>query len=323
MQIITAKQVYELLDMPACIDLMAQTQADLSAGRISIPLRQAIDAGNGGILLMMPGSNPALNISGVKILTIYPDNPNHREASLPAIQGYIMLFDADNGVPLAMIDAASVTAIRTAAASAMATRILANPQAGSLTILGCGVQAASHIEAICAVRDIHTIRVWSRNPEKVLAFVAEHQHQAREVIAETDAAAAISAADIICAVTGASAPVIHASALRSGCHVNLVGAHSPEHREADSATLQRARVFTEVAEFALAESGDIRLAIAEGLIDASDIAGEIGEVILQEIPGRESPEQITLYKSLGNVAQDLAAARYVFDQLNQQESSCP
>ncbi len=320
MRFISAEQVYKTLSMAACIDLMADTQADLSAGKIRIPLRQAIDAGNNGTLLMMPGSHPELTVSGVKVLTVYPDNP---QASLPAIQGSIMLFDAENGTPMAMIDAASVTAIRTAAASGMATRVLANPDASALTILGCGVQAASHIKAICSVRDIETIRVWSRNPVSVDNFVTRHSGAAERVIAERDISRALNAADIICAVTGAASPLIHSTALRNGSHVNLVGAHSPESREADGMTLQRARVFTEVTEFALAESGDIRMAITEGYLDVSDIAREIGAVILQQIAGREDSEQITLYKSLGNIAQDLVAARYVFDQLTSQEQSCP
>jgi len=312
-KVIDADRVQQTLTMPACIELMADTQAALSRGDIKLPLRNSIEVSGGGQLLIMPGTHPGLNTFGVKLLSLFPGN---RQRSKPVIQGYVVLFDADDGTPLALIEAASLTAIRTAAASAMATRLLANESASNLAILGYGVQAASHLEAMCCVRDIRTVKVWGPNPQRCAEFVDRHQITGVTIEASTNVHEAVADADLICAVSSAREPIIEGSSLKAGVHINLVGAHSADAREADGLTLQKARVFTEVQTFALAESGDLLLAIASGHLRIEDIAGEIGEVVMNMISGRQNPEQITLYKSLGNVAQDLAAARYLFDQLN-------
>lgn len=307
-----AAAVRARLPMSVCIDLMADVQAALSRGEISLPLRSAmpLPGTSGNSLLLMPGALEAPAVFGAKLLSIFPGN-GELEVPLPVIQGQVLLFDGDNGKPMALVEAATLTAIRTAAASAAATRALAGPDASRLALVGYGVQAESHLEAMRAVRPITSVRVWGPDLERARAFADRHRQANLTVEAVATAEAAIRDTDIVCAVSAATTPIIEGPWIAPGCHLNLVGAHSPKAREADGEALRRARVFTEITEFALAEAGDVLLAIQEGFITEEHIAGEIGAVIDGRLAGREAPEQITLYKSLGNTAQDLIAASHV------------
>lgn len=298
--------------MATCIDLLQDLHASISRGEVDMPLRASTPLPYDGenALLVMPGALPEPAVFGAKLLSLYPGNRNTQPPS-PVIQGQVLLFDGTNGAPLALVEAASLTAIRTAAASGAATRALARPDASKLALLGYGVQAVSHLEAMRTVRPIEHVRVWGPNPDKAAAFAEAHGSADCQIQAAPSAEAAISDADVICAVTASETPVIESQWIQPGCHLNLVGAHSPTAREADSATLGRARVFTEITEFALAEAGDLLLAIASGALKQADIAGEIGSVFNGDIVGREQDDQITLYKNLGNVAQDLVAAYHV------------
>ena len=231
------------------------------------------------------------------------------------MQGHILLFDRADGAPLALVEASSVTALRTAAASAAATRVLAREDAATLAVLGCGVLAETHLEAMLAVRPVRDVRIWGRNIDKATAFAQSHADEDGAVVrAVADAAEAVAGADLVCTVTGSHTPVLEGDWLSPGAHVNLVGAHNPATREADGKVLKRGRVYTEITEFALAEAGDLLLAIEEGHFARTDIVGEIGQAIDGQIPGRSSESEITVYKSLGNTAQDLAAAHYVYAQ---------
>lgn len=304
-----AEAVRTHLPMADCIELMAQTQASISRGAITLPLRTFLSLGpSGDGLAIMPGSLASPAVFGAKLISLFPDNAS---SGLPVIQGQVLLFDGNNGTPVALVDAASLTAIRTAAASAAATRVLANPGADTLALLGYGVQAESHLEAMRVVRDVQAVRVWGPDPDKAQAFADRHGNGI-PISATSTAEEAIRGADLICAVSAAQDPIIRGEWLEPGCHLNLVGAYSPTMREADGPTLARARIFTEITEFALEEAGDILLAMQEGHITEADLIGEIGAVLNGDVPGRESPEQITLYKSLGNTAQDLAAAWHIF-----------
>lgn len=309
-----ADQVRERLPMAACIDLLTELHRAISRGEVSLPLRSSVPLpyppSESNALLVMPGALPEPAVFGAKLLSIFPEND--RTGTAPVIQGYVLLFDGNNGQPLALIDAGSLTAIRTAAASGAATRALALTEATDLALLGYGVQAASHLEAMCSIRPITRVRVWGPNPDRAAAFAKAQSTSALEVQPVATAEAAVTGADIICAVTASPTPVIEGRWLAPGCHLNLVGAHTPSTREADGAALARARVFTEITAFALAEAGDLLLAMAEGALTESAIAGEIGAVFEGTLSGRRSAEEITLYKNLGNVAQDLAAAHHVF-----------
>lgn len=292
--------------MDACIDLMADTQAAISRGEITLPPRDFIPvAGGSGVMGLMPGEIPAG--FGAKLISLYPGNPARGR---PAIQGAVLLFDGDAGALSAVVDGAAITAIRTAAASGAATRALARENAGTLALLGYGAQAESHLEAMCCVRPVREVRVWGPSIGKARRFARRHARAGRPVTATLDSREAIHGADIVCAVSGAAEPVIEGRWLAPGCHLNLVGAHAPGAREADGETLQLARVFTEITRVAMRESGDILLAIEEGKLAAEDLRGEIGAAFDGRIEGRRNEEEITLYVSLGNSAQDLAAARF-------------
>lgn len=302
-----ASTVRRVLRMDACINLMAETQAAISRGEIKLPPRSFIPVADGmGTMGLMPGEIPSG--FGAKLISLFPENPR---AGLPAIQGCIVLFDRNTGTPAARIDGASVTAIRTAAASAAATRALAREDASVLALLGYGVQAATHLEAMRCIRPVREVRVWGPSMERARNFARQHDARDSGVEAVKTAREAVAGANIVCAVSGATEPIIEGRWLAAGCHVNLVGAHTPTTREADGATLRRARIFTEITSAAMRESGDIQLAIEDGMISGDEICGEIGEVIAGRLAGRRSDEEITLYVSLGNTAQDLAAAHYV------------
>ena len=309
-KVIDAETVQRTLSMSACIDLMADTQLALSQGRIELPLRSIVPiSGADNFLCVMPGENE--NIFGAKMISLFPTNPGDHDK--PAIQGYIILFSKDTGTPIALIDAASVTAIRTAAASAAATRVLAQENARTLALLGYGVQADSHLEAMCAIRPIDEVRIWGRSIAKARKFVAKTRAvHSLNITAVAECQQAVSGADIICAISGAPDPIIQGHWVAPGTHVNLVGAHTATTREADSELIQRARVFTEVNQFALAEAGDLIIPIAAGEMSKDDIVGEIGAVIEGNLAGRLTERDITVYKSLGNTAQDLAAAHYIY-----------
>ena len=302
-----ADTVRRVLRMDACIDLMADTQAAISRDEIKPPLRSFVPVVGGKAGMgIMPGDTPSA--FGAKLVSIYSGNPAR---GLPMIQGCILLFDRETGAPAALVEGASVTGIRTAAASGAATRALAREDACVLALLGYGVQAETHLEAMRCVRPVREVRVWGPSIEKAGRFVAAHKDDGVAVTAVATAREAVSGADLVCAVSASTEPVIEGRWLAPGCHVNLVGSHSPTTREADGETLGRARVFTEISDFAMQEAGDILLAIEEGFLTRADLAGEIGAVIDGLIDGRRDEDEITLYKSLGNVAQDLAAASYI------------
>ena len=305
-----ADTVRRVLRMDACIDLMADTQAAISRGEITPPLRSFVPVAEGkGGMGIMPGDTPSA--FGAKLVSIYAGNPAR---GLPMIQGCIVVFDRETGSPAALVEGASVTGIRTAAASGAATRALAREDASVLALLGYGVQAETHLEAMRCVRPVREVRVWGPSLEKAERFAAAYADDELAISAVATAREAISGADLVCGVSAASEPVIEGRRLADGCHVNLVGSHSPRTREADGETMGRARVFTEITAFAMKEAGDILLAIEEGFLTEGDLAGEIGAVIDGAIEVRRSEDEITLYKSLGNVAQDLAAAHYIAGQ---------
>jgi ornithine cyclodeaminase len=306
-RIIERKLVPELLPMPACIDAMGEAMMTASRREVVMPARQMAHLpGGAGLLGVMAGACPAPATFGLKTISLLPGNPAR---GLPSIQGVIVLFDPATGAPDALIDANEVTAIRTAAVSALATRHLAREDAATLAIFGCGVQAASHLDAMRAVRGIERVLVWGRSAGKARAFCqaqAKRTGLAIEFVALAREAA--MAADILCTVTASKTPFIEGAWLRPGAHLNLVGSHSPDAAEVDIAAIARARLIVDYRDFALESAGEIVQAIAAGAIDASHVRGELGQVVAGEVPGRTGPNEITVFKSLGLVVQDLVAA---------------
>ena len=213
---------------------------------------------------------------------------------------------------MAIIEGASITAIRTAAASGLATRELARRDARTHGIFGTGVQAVTHLDSIACVREIDTVVVWGRDPARARRFAErESQRTGLDVVATDDPAAA-AGCNVVSTVTAATEPVLEGEWLQPGCHVNLVGVHTPEAREADTRAIQRARVYVDLLESALNEAGDLLIPIGEGAVDESHVLGEIGQVLSGAAPGRIDDADITLYKSLGIAAQDLFAAARIY-----------
>ncbi|MEP6158765.1 MAG: ornithine cyclodeaminase family protein [Halieaceae bacterium] len=310
--------VRRLLPMNECIEVMEPAMLAASAGTATIPPRQFSAIGDGPELFgMMPGTAPELGSYGAKVISLHPANPG---AGLPAIQGFVALFDYHNGAPLALLEGAAITAIRTAAASGLATRELAPPDAASCGIFGTGVQAITHIDAMCAVRPVSEIRVWARDHGKAVDFAAgQAERTGLDVCAVADPAEAAACA-LLCTVTGASEPILQSNWVQPGSHINLVGAHTLNSREADSALIARSAVYVDLLESAHNEAGDVMIPIHEGLVGPAHIIGEIGQLLAGTISGRREAGQITIYKSLGITAQDLYAADYVYQRALAEDS---
>ena len=302
----------QLLPMDRCIDLMADALAGLSRGSAVNPLRSMVpvpfQTDTPSVLASMPaalGDPPAL---GVKILTVFPGN---HAAGIESHQGFVLLFEPDHGTPAALIDAIAITAIRTAAVSGLATRLLANPGAHDLAILGSGTQARSHLAAMRAVRRIDRVRAWSPHQERLESFVADSATEGVEVEAAPSAREAVAGADIICTVTAAHEPILEGAWLAEGSHVNAVGSSQPIYRELDSEAVRRSRLFVDRRESTVNEAGDYLIPLKEGAIGEDHIVAEIGEVAAGLADGRRSEQEITLFKSLGLAIEDLAAARWI------------
>ncbi len=282
--------VRELLRMEELIPAMAGALRDLSAGKVEQPMRLVLPvAEHKGFFAVMPACGGAL---GAKLVTFYPNN-----TKMPTHHAMILLFRPETGEPLVTMDGRLITEMRTAAASAVATDALARANASVLAILGSGVQARSHLEALRIVRKFREVRVWSpRNSSK---FARQFN-----VTAVPSAEVAVRGADVIVVATAATTPVLMGEWLSPGTHINVVGATRPTWRELDDAALRKARIYVESREGAMKESGDI--------IAAGEIFAEIGEVVAGTKRGREAEEEITLFKSVGVAVEDIAAAELVY-----------
>jgi ornithine cyclodeaminase len=224
-----------------------------------------------------------------------------------------MLFDTTNGRLLALIDATEVTAIRTAAVSGVATRLLARDDAGDLAILGAGTQARKHLEAMLEARNVARVRVWNRSAKRAAEFAARESERHRvRIETATSAQEAVDGADLICTTTSSTEPILEGKWISPGAHINAVGACIPTARELDSEAVAMARLFVDRRESTVSEAGDFIIPKTEGRIDHNHIRGEIGELLLGRVPGRTSPAEITVFKSLGLAAEDVAAAHLIY-----------
>jgi alanine dehydrogenase len=313
------EDVETLLPFGECIEAMAGALAALARGEAFQPLRAAHWLPDRrGLLVAMPGGLFAGgdDIVGIKVLTVFPGNAAHGEESH---QGAVLLFEAERGRPLAFLDASSITAIRTAAVSALATRLLAREDAGDLAILGTGVQARTHLAALREVRSLRRVRVWSRDPGNARRFAAEESARyGLPVEPAASAREAVAGADLICTVSAAVEPILLGEHIASGAHINAVGACTPNARELDTAAVVRARLFVDRRESALNEPGEILTPLKEGAITEDHILGEIGELLLGKVAGRRDASDITLFESLGLTVEDLAAARHIYRTAREQ-----
>jgi ornithine cyclodeaminase/alanine dehydrogenase-like protein (mu-crystallin family) len=298
-RILDGNDVRRLLPIHECIELMADVLAGLARGELYNPLRFVVRPQDEPSLMgLMPahrrGEAPLWSL---KALTIVPGNSAR---GLDSHQGFVALFDGETGEPRAIMNAGDITAIRTAAVSGVATRLLAREDSKTLAILGTGTQAASHLETMHAVRGFERVLVWSSSGRSLDG--AESVATAEEAVRD---------ADVVCTVTSSAEPVLEYGWLKPGAHINAVGSSIPSTRELDTATMATAALFVDRRESTVNEAGDYLFPLREGAIDESHIRAEVGDVLIGAAEGRRSPDEVTVFKSLGLAVEDLAAAEHV------------
>lgn len=312
--------------MGECIEVMEGALRSLARGEALLPLRTVMRLPSStNAFALMPsvrtegsGDEARTEAIAAKIITVFPGNDR---TPYDSHIGVVLLFEAEHGRLLAIMDASSITAIRTAAVSGLATRLLARPDATQLAILGAGTQAMTHLDAMCCVRDIQHVRVWSRRPEKAqeLAKRARAKHSC-SIDVSASAREAVEGAHVVCTVTASRTPVLEGNWLAPGTHVNAVGASLAHARELDTDAVQRAFVYVDRRESALAEAGDILIPISEGAITAEHIRGELGQLLVGAVPGPEHTDNVTLFKSLGIAIEDLASAQHLYKRATMTET---
>jgi ornithine cyclodeaminase len=311
--------VERMLSMQKCIELMEGALASLARGEVLLPLRPVLkipDSQN--VFALMPAFSGPLRAIGTKLISVYPGNHG---TELDSHQGVVMLFDAANGSPLALMDAISITAIRTAAVSGVATKLLARRDARVLAILGSGTQARTHLDAMLAARPFKQVRVWSRDTSHARSFAKEaaRRHVVDLTVSET-AEVAVLDADVVCTVTASREPVLAGEWIADGAHINAVGASLATTRELDTAAVRRARVFVDRRESAMNEAGDLIIPMKEGAINENHIVAEIGELLAGKATIRRDDRDVTLFKSLGLAIEDLACAAFLHEQARRESA---
>jgi len=305
------KLVSELLPMDKAVAVMREALTMLAGGDVVMPLRTMMQLPGGErVVGLMPSYLGGIDAVGVKVIAAFPANFG---SEYDTHQGVVLYFDTARGLLHAIVDATSITAIRTAAVSGLATDLLARPDAGDLAIIGAGTQAHTHLRAMMAVRPVRRVRVFSVPAESAAAF-AERESRLTGLAVEAVATAqeAVAGADLICTVTSATEPVLLGEWVSPGAHINAVGAYTPTTRELDSALVARTSLYADRRESLLGEAGEFLIPKAEGLIGDDHIVGEIGEVLTGKARARTSPDEITLFKALGIAIEDLAAAHAVY-----------
>jgi alanine dehydrogenase len=312
--LLTESDVKALLPMDHLIATMESALADFSSGRVVQPVRSVLQVGpQNAFYGVMPAYIPKLPALGTKMITVFASNA---ERDLPSHLATITLLDPETGALLALVDGRYITEARTAAVSAVSVNYLAKPDAGVLALIGSGVQARSHLEAIDRVRQLQEVRVWSRSPERREAFVTEMTpHATAPIRAAATAEDAVRDANIVVLVTAAREPVVRNEWIADGAHICAVGACRPDQREMDAALVARGELWVDSREAAMKEAGDILLAIKDGAIDASHIAGELGEFVASA--SRRKDNRLTIFKSLGMAVEDVAAAHLAFVRAGQ------
>jgi ornithine cyclodeaminase/alanine dehydrogenase-like protein (mu-crystallin family) len=311
---VNALALADIVTMADAIELIATAMQEISGGMVTAPERGAVSVAPRGALVLMPGAMTHINRFGVKVLSLFPAAARDR---LPGHQGLMLLFDADNGRPLCALDSHAITGLRTAAASAVATKALSRTDSRSVALIGCGALALPHAEALCLVRPIEEIIVWGRSIEKARQFADQCTRRVHAKITVAGSVQeAVERADIICTLTSSSVPVLEGKWLRPGQHINLVGSSTRATREADDEAVARGRFIVDSRSHAISQAGELRHAIELGFVQEQHLAAEIGEVLAGDAVGRSDQSMITIYKSLGHVAQDLRIADAAFSRLN-------
>ena len=304
-------QINDLISMEEAIRAMGTAFAQLSNGEAVVPPRLSLDIPDkNATSLVMPAYATGSPYYTVKIVSVNYSNP---DKGLPLIHGVVQVFDAENGKHIANLDGASITAIRTGAASGLATDLLAKENANVCAVFGTGVQAASHIEAVLEVRPIEKIMVFSRSKPSAEIFFSTLANQVECVIGKKES---LLEADIVCTTTPSSSPLFETDEIKPGCHLNVVGSHQPSFREVPTGLVARSKIIVDKREACEQEAGDLIIPVQEGSWSFEHLHGELGQVVSGDIIARESENEITLFKSVGNAIQDHAMAHLIMEKLN-------
>ena len=308
--LLSEKDVRAVVTMDDLIAAMETALIAFSTGAVAQPVRTVVDAGGRGLLGVMPAYLPVPGALGAKLVTVFHGNT---AAGLPTHLATILLLDPASGELVAILDGRYLTEARTAAVSAVSVDLLAHEQAATLAIIGTGVQGRSHLEAITRVRAIREIRVWSPTASSRAGFLRDMQpHTTAAIFDSPSAREAVAGMEIVVLATAAREPVIRSEWIADGTHICAVGACRPDQREMESPLVARARVFVDSRAGATSEAGDLIIPMQEGCFDTSHIRGELGELAAGSTPGRTSPHEITIFKSLGMAVEDVAAAHLAF-----------
>jgi ornithine cyclodeaminase len=296
--------------MAEAIDVVKDAFVQLSGGQAQSPVRSSLNLGKEGeVALMMPAFLSRTNALGVKLVTVFPQNPGR---SLAAVQAVVVLFDASSGLPLAVLEGTQLTRFRTGAATGAATEVLSRPEAKKLALFGAGGQSFFQVKGVLAARRIERIRIFDPLPERVdfLIGLLEKAPFGRDIefSKATSPAQTLEGADIVVTATTSRRPVFEGKDLQEGMHINAIGAYKPEMQEVDEKTLRRSRIFVDSVDACLQEAGDLMIPLKEGGIQRTDILAELGEVIAGKKPGRRDGREITYFKSVGNAVQDVSVA---------------
>lgn len=311
MRFIDQEEVRERLTYELCIPLVRQAMIAFSRGETRQHLRSILPLSEGRVLGIMPGALGEHAMFGAKLISVFAGN---FAKGIQSHQGVVVLFDGESGAPVCIAHAGEVTAIRTAAASAVATDALARPDAARMAILGYGEQAHTHARAISKVRKLEAITVWGRDPARAKAFAKSIEAElGLPVFVASTVRQAVTGVDIVTTVTNAREPILEGAWLAPGTHLNLVGSSGAGPTEVDHEVVVRSRFIADSREGVLAQGAEFLRAKAAGLVDDSHVVGEIGQVLAGDLEGRQSRDQITVYKSLGHVVQDLAAAKALYE----------
>lgn len=312
-KLLSRSDVAGVLKMRDCINIMYQAFEDLATGRVVMPQRTPIAVEcHGGLALFMPAYLKGMGAIGAKTVTVYKENPSKHK--MPTILGTLLLLDEKTGKPLALMDAGYLTGMRTGAVAGLATRVLARPDSRVHAMIGTGGMATAQAWAIDCAREITKLVLYSNDaPEKRKAFA----HSLMEIIGceivqAESAQEAVEQADIVTLITSSGEPIVKGEWFKAGAHINAMGSHAPAMRELDPLTLTRSKVICDLVEACKAEAGDFIIPVRDGEWSWDKVHGSLGDVVAKKIPGRESEEEITLFKSVGLAIQDISSAFHVF-----------
>jgi alanine dehydrogenase len=313
LRILSGADVRQAITMAEAIEAVREAYIQLSTGQAVVPLRTLVPVEKReGVTLFMPAYLAGSDTMGAKVVSVFPENPAQ---GLPLIHALVLVVDARTGQPAAVMDGTYLTALRTGAASGLATDLLARPDARVVAIFGAGAQARTQLEAVCTVRRIERVWLYDADPKVAAAYVKEMNQRGDPIPPRISVAGspgqAVRDADVICTATTSAKPVFEDADLKSGVHINGIGSYTPEMQEVPTATVVRARVVVDSRSASLAEAGDLILPLKQGLITEADIHGEIGEVASGRIPGRQAEDEVTFFKSVGVAVQDVAVAGWV------------